>query len=164
MPSTPRAGAKSRTVGGATTVYVTDADNREVLEYDGTTGAVQAWYAYGQGSNEPLNRMDVSAGSRQTLVPDAQGSIVSRSIPRAARSRRPATVPMARTHRRRRPAPATPPSATIRRPSPAPPKPAGSTTTAPGCTRRPWDGSSRSIRQVQAEAARTSMPMSGMIR
>ncbi len=69
---------KSRTAGAATTVYVTDADNREVLEYDGTTGAVQAWYAYGQGSNEPLNRMDVSAGSRQTLVPDAQGSIVSR--------------------------------------------------------------------------------------
>ncbi len=69
---------KSRTVGAATTVYVTDADNREVLEYDGTTGAVRAWYAYGQGSNEPLNRMDVSAGSRQTLIPDAQGSIVSR--------------------------------------------------------------------------------------
>ncbi len=65
-------------MGAATTVYVTDADNREVLEYDGTTGAVRAWYAYGLGSGEPLNRMDVSAGSRQTLIPDAQGSIVSR--------------------------------------------------------------------------------------
>jgi YD repeat-containing protein len=27
---------KSKTVGGTTTVYVTDADNREVLEYSGT--------------------------------------------------------------------------------------------------------------------------------
>jgi YD repeat-containing protein len=31
---------KSKTVGGTTTVYVTDADNREVLEYDGGSGAI----------------------------------------------------------------------------------------------------------------------------
>jgi YD repeat-containing protein len=29
---------KSKTVNGATTIFVTDAGNREVLEYDGTTG------------------------------------------------------------------------------------------------------------------------------
>ena len=32
---------KSKTVSGATTVTVTTADNREVLEYDGTSGAIQ---------------------------------------------------------------------------------------------------------------------------
>src|SRR5688500_17498474 len=37
----------SKTVSGTTTIYVTDADNREVLEYDGSTGAIQRWYAYG---------------------------------------------------------------------------------------------------------------------
>ena len=31
---------KRKTVNGATTLYVTDADNREVLEYDGTSGQV----------------------------------------------------------------------------------------------------------------------------
>ena len=31
---------KTRTVNGTTTVSVTDAQNREVLEYDGTTGAL----------------------------------------------------------------------------------------------------------------------------
>jgi len=29
-----------------TTFYVTDADNREVLEYDGASGQVLRWYAY----------------------------------------------------------------------------------------------------------------------
>src|SRR5437868_575120 len=38
---------KSKTVGGVITVYVTDPDNNEVLEYNGSTGAVNAWYAYG---------------------------------------------------------------------------------------------------------------------
>jgi YD repeat-containing protein len=30
---------KSKTIGGTTTIFVTDADNREVLEYDCTSGA-----------------------------------------------------------------------------------------------------------------------------
>jgi YD repeat-containing protein len=36
---------KSKTVGSTKTIYVTDADNREVLEYDGTSGQVSRWYA-----------------------------------------------------------------------------------------------------------------------
>lgn len=69
---------KSKTAGGTTTIYVTDADNREVLEYDGASGVVERWYAYGQGSNEVLNQMDVAAGTRTTLIPDIQGSIIAR--------------------------------------------------------------------------------------
>jgi RHS repeat-associated protein len=68
---------KSKTVGGTTTVYVTDAENHEVLEYNGTSGAVNGWYAYGNGPNDVLNRMNVTASSRQTLIPDIQGSIVA---------------------------------------------------------------------------------------
>ena len=67
---------KSKTVGSSTTIYVTDAANREVLEYDGTTGAVGNWYAYAAGPNAVLNRMNVAGSSRQTLIPDIQGSIV----------------------------------------------------------------------------------------
>ena len=68
---------KSKTVGSITTVFVTDADGREVLEYDGTSGAAQRWYAYGTGLNDVLNQMDVAGGTRTTLVPDIQGSIVA---------------------------------------------------------------------------------------
>ncbi|MDR3410592.1 MAG: RHS repeat-associated core domain-containing protein [Formivibrio sp.] len=70
-------GRKAKTVGSAATVFVTDADNREILEYDGTSGAVKSWYAYGLGSNEVLNRMDLAAGTRQTMIPDLQGSIIA---------------------------------------------------------------------------------------
>jgi YD repeat-containing protein len=42
---------KSKAVNGATTVFVTDADNREVLEYDGASGQVLRWYACGLGPN-----------------------------------------------------------------------------------------------------------------
>ena len=66
---------KSRTVSGVTTLFVTDADNREVLEYNGS-GVTQRWYAYGQGSNDVLNQMNVAAGTRATLIPDIQGSII----------------------------------------------------------------------------------------
>ncbi|MEI9997339.1 MAG: RHS repeat-associated core domain-containing protein [Rhizomicrobium sp.] len=68
---------RGKTLAGGKTIYVTDADNREVLEYDGTTGAVRNWYAYGLGSNAPLNQMNVAAGTRQTLIPDSLGSIVA---------------------------------------------------------------------------------------
>ncbi|MCK6450686.1 MAG: hypothetical protein L6R19_07480 [Alphaproteobacteria bacterium] len=68
---------KLKTVNGSTTVYVTDADNREVLEYDGANGQVLRWHAYGLGPNAVLNRIDVAAGTRQTLIPDIQGSIMA---------------------------------------------------------------------------------------
>ncbi len=40
---------KSRTVGGTTTIYVTDPEDRETLQYNGFTGAVLAWIAFGPG-------------------------------------------------------------------------------------------------------------------
>jgi len=67
---------KTRTVNGTTTVFVTDAANREVLEYDGASGAIQRWYAYGLGPNEVLGQMNVPAGTRATLVPDMLGSVI----------------------------------------------------------------------------------------
>ena len=68
---------KSKTVNGATTVFVTDADNREVLEYDGGSGAIRNWYAYGLGPNDVLNQINVVAGTRTTLLSDIQGSIIA---------------------------------------------------------------------------------------
>src|SRR5262249_30792979 len=67
---------KTKTVTGATTISVTDADNREVLEYDGSTGAPVRWYAYGLGPNDVLGQMNVPSGTRLALVPDIQGSII----------------------------------------------------------------------------------------
>ena len=81
---------KTRTVNSTTTVFVTDAGNREVLEYDGATGAIQRWYAYGLGSNEILNQTNVVAGTRTAFIPDIQGSGVQ--------IRRP-TTPFIRVHR-----------------------------------------------------------------
>jgi RHS repeat-associated protein len=68
---------KTKTVNGTTTVFVTDAGNREVLEYDGASGAIQRWYAYGLGSNDVLNQMNVTAGTRAALIPDIQGSVIA---------------------------------------------------------------------------------------
>jgi len=68
---------KLKTVGGTSTVFVTDADNRKVLEYDGTSGLVQRWYAYGLGSNEALSQMNVVTGTRETMIPDVEGSILA---------------------------------------------------------------------------------------
>jgi RHS repeat-associated protein len=67
---------KLKTVNGTTTVFVTDAGSREVLEYDGTSGQILRWYAYGLGSNDVLNQMDVVAATRATVIPDIQGSII----------------------------------------------------------------------------------------
>ncbi|CAN7656590.1 RHS repeat-associated core domain-containing protein [Bosea sp. LjRoot9] len=66
---------KQKTVGSVKTVFVTDADNREVLEYDGTSGQVLRWYAYGLGSNEALNQIEVSPATRTSFIPDIQGSV-----------------------------------------------------------------------------------------
>jgi RHS repeat-associated protein len=68
---------KTKTVNGTTTVFVTDAANREVLEYDGASGAIQRWYAYGLGSNDVLNQTNVVAGTRAALIPDIQGSVIA---------------------------------------------------------------------------------------
>ena len=62
-------------MSSASTIFVTDADNREVLEYDGASGAIENWYAYGLGPDEVLNQMSVASGTRQTLIPDVQGSV-----------------------------------------------------------------------------------------
>jgi RHS repeat-associated protein len=48
-----------------------------VLEYDGTSGAILRWYAYGLGSNDVLNQMNVVAATRTTLLPDIQGSVIA---------------------------------------------------------------------------------------
>ncbi len=68
---------KTKSVNGVTTVYVTDADNREVMQYDGTSGAISRWFAYGQGSNDLLSQMNVAAATRTTFIPDIQGSIIA---------------------------------------------------------------------------------------
>ena len=71
---------KSKTLGSTTTIYVTDADNRELVEYDGSNGHVLRRYVYGNGIDEALNQVDVSntSGSRPrtTLIPDIQGSMI----------------------------------------------------------------------------------------
>jgi YD repeat-containing protein len=64
---------KTRIVNGATTVFVTDAANREVLEYDGTRGAILRWYAYGSAPTmcrtRPTSRPErqSSRGSRRSI-------------------------------------------------------------------------------------------------
>ena len=67
---------KLRSTGGTTTVFVTDGEGREVLEYDGTGGQVQRWYAYGPGANEVAARMEIGAATRESYVPDILGSVV----------------------------------------------------------------------------------------
>jgi hypothetical protein len=59
------------------TVYVTDADNREVLEYDGTSGQIERRYAFGLGDYEALSQMNLPQATRETLIPDIEGSIVA---------------------------------------------------------------------------------------
>jgi RHS repeat-associated protein len=68
---------KSRTINGTTTISVTDADNREVLEYDGSTGALLRWYAYGLGPNDVFNQMNVAGSTRTTYAPDILGSVIA---------------------------------------------------------------------------------------
>jgi RHS repeat-associated protein len=68
---------KTKTVNSTTTVFVTDAGNREVLEYDGSSGAILRWYTYGLGSNEVLNQTNVVAGTRTAFIPDIQGSVIA---------------------------------------------------------------------------------------
>jgi RHS repeat-associated protein len=48
-----------------------------VLEYDGSSGTVLRWYAYGLGPNDVLGQMNVGPGTRSTPVPDQLGSIIA---------------------------------------------------------------------------------------
>ena len=66
---------KSKAVGGTTIIYVTDADNREVLEYNGA-GSIQNWYSFAFGPDAVLNQMNIASGTRTTMIPDIQGSII----------------------------------------------------------------------------------------
>lgn len=68
---------KLRTVNGTATVTITGADDRALLDYDGTTGAVLRWYAHGPGPNAVLNQMNVPAATRDTLLPDTLGSVIA---------------------------------------------------------------------------------------
>jgi len=69
---------KSKTVNGTTTILVGDGSGPDLLEYDGATGQLLARTIPGPGANEALSRLDLVAGSRTTLVPDIQGSILAR--------------------------------------------------------------------------------------
>jgi RHS repeat-associated protein len=68
---------KSKTLGSATTITLIGTDKRAILDYDGTSGQVQRWYTFGAGPNDVLNQMNVAAGTRTTLVPDTQGSVLA---------------------------------------------------------------------------------------
>ncbi len=68
---------KSKTVAGTTTVYVTDADNREVLEYDGASGQTQRWNVFALGPDAVLNEVNLAANTRATPIPDIEGSIIA---------------------------------------------------------------------------------------
>ena len=84
---------KTKTVNGATTVFVTDAGNREVLEYDGTSGAIQRWCAYGLGSNDILNQMKVAAAGRMTLDGDRAEIVADRKWRMTLTLMRPTSLP-----------------------------------------------------------------------
>ena len=67
---------KAQTLSGTTTLLVNDAGNNPLLDYAGVDGSVQRWYTFGTGSNALLNQVNTAAGTRATLIPDIQGSIV----------------------------------------------------------------------------------------
>ncbi len=68
---------KSKTVNGATTIYVQDPQSRALLDYDGATGGVVTWYGFGQGPNEVQAQMNAAGTSRLSLIPDVLGSVVA---------------------------------------------------------------------------------------
>ena len=61
---------KSKTVGTTTAIYVRDPGNRALLDYNGATGAVLDWYAFGAGPNDALTQLNVAANTRATYIPD----------------------------------------------------------------------------------------------
>ena len=68
---------KSKTVNGTTTIFVQDPQGRALLDYDGASGTIQNWYAFGSGPNDVLNQINVTGSTRATTIPDIQGSIVA---------------------------------------------------------------------------------------
>ena len=134
---------KAKTIGTTTTIYVSDAANRAVLDYDGTIGAVQRWYAFGASPNEVLSQMNVALSTRTTLIPDIQGSVVGSLDSARAPSPRRATSPTAKAVRPPAPS-ATPAPASMRRRM-------GSTIFGRACTRRRWGGSCRWTRSEGRE-------------
>jgi RHS repeat-associated protein len=64
-------------VNGSTTIFVQDPQGRALLDYDGTSGTIQNWYAFGAGPNDVLNQVSVAGSTRATYIPDIQGSIVA---------------------------------------------------------------------------------------
>ncbi|MFG1409463.1 hypothetical protein V5F80_25675, partial [Xanthobacter sp. VTT E-85239] len=69
---------KAKTVNGATSVFVQDPQSRAVLDYDGASGTVLNWYAFGSGPNDVLARMNAAGTARTTFIPDILGSVVGR--------------------------------------------------------------------------------------
>ena len=67
---------KSKTVGTTTAIYVRDPGNRALLDYNGATGAVLDWYAFGAGPNDALTQLNVAASTRMTYIPDLLGSVI----------------------------------------------------------------------------------------
>jgi RHS repeat-associated protein len=68
---------KSKTVNGTTTIFVQDPQGRALLDYNGASGAIQNWYAFGSGPNDVLNQINVAGSTRATTIPDVQGSVVA---------------------------------------------------------------------------------------
>ena len=69
---------KSTAVGSTTTYAVTDADDREVLEYSAAAGPLQWWYAYALGPDAVLNQMNLVPETRETFIPYIQGSVLAK--------------------------------------------------------------------------------------
>jgi RHS repeat-associated protein len=68
---------KSKTVNGTTTIFVQDPQARALLDYDGTSGTIQNWYAFGAGANDALNQMNLVTSTRASYLPDIQGSVIA---------------------------------------------------------------------------------------
>src|SRR5207302_483404 len=107
---------KSKMVGATTTLYVTDASNRAVLDYDGVSGAVLRWYAFGSGPNEVLSQVNVATSSRATFIPTSKVRSWDRSIQARALLPRQGISLTARAARRRARS-ATPARASMPRPT-----------------------------------------------
>jgi RHS repeat-associated protein len=72
---------KSKLVGSTTTITVIDSYGRAILDYDGTAGTLEHWYAsapqIGGSPDAVLNAVNVAAGTRQTFIPDIQGTVMA---------------------------------------------------------------------------------------
>ena len=62
---------KSKTVNGATTIYIGDGNGPDFLEYNGTTGALLARTISGPAANDPIARIDLTTNTRTTFIPDS---------------------------------------------------------------------------------------------